>query len=444
MRVAQRRQLRLIGLVLLPIGCSAAVLGFVDALGASLIEYRLVGVMLLAVGALLIVGTAGLFVGGRRGRAFALVASVVAPLVGLNMLLAQLGAREYDARVALWLLLLAAPVPPMVTLWRAGVRTTLPRQVVGVVSAGLLLSVIQFWYTAQYVPSSISPSLTITLGLEKVGENQQELALAATISVKNASATRVRIVGSMYRFSAVRKCFTTEISDERGFASELTKAQSEGRPASRVAQDRTVDVLMAGPEILIAEGGWFDPGQEATRRFTVYVPRTNYDLARLETIFFFGKGSQLDLDVVHGFGFGPRDGTQNGLRYIEAGWRLRHPSLLASLTRDEFALGGLVVGAKRVLVSRWFVSGDGSGLVPFPYLIVYLDREGRASIDPPRDDYNVGLENLYGLAFAPSITELSLWPATVPIVLPSQAASTAPTPSPPTPPSPIGRGGGCP
>ena len=94
MPVAQRRQLRLIGLVLLPIGCFAAVLGFVDALGASLIEYRLVGVMLLAVGALLIVGTAGLFVGDRRGRAFALVASVIAPLVGLNMLLAQLGARE--------------------------------------------------------------------------------------------------------------------------------------------------------------------------------------------------------------------------------------------------------------------------------------------------------------------------------------------------------------
>lgn len=437
-RTNPQPMLRPLAIVLLPIGVFSTAVGLVDALSATLIEYRLIGVLLFAVGGILIAGSAGLFVGGARGRALALVASAAAPLVGLNLLLAQLGARVYDARLGLWLLILVAPAWAIVALWQSGVRTTLPRQVVGVISAGLLVSVIQFWYTAQYVPSSIAPSLTITLDLSKVGENHDQTAVAATVTVKNASATRVRVLGSMYRISGIRKCFTREISDARGFATELAKAWADDRSASRIAQDRVVDVLAADKFVLLPEGGWFDPGQEATRRFMVWVPREQYDLTRLETFFFFGKGSQLELDVYHGR-FGPRTGVQRGFNYIEQGWRLKDPSLLAKLTTGELNVGGLVLGSARNLVTRWYVGGTDVAAA-YPYMTVYMDQERWPSTNPPFDDYNVEMEAFYGLAVAPSSTELALWPATSPFVLlaSSQAAGTAVAQS------PIGRGGGCP
>jgi hypothetical protein len=443
-----RRASRPLGLLLLPIGCFGAAVGFADAFGAALLEYRLIGALLLLCGGVVTAGALALLIGSPRGRALALIGAALAPLIGLNMTLAQLGGREYDARLALWLLMLIGPAPVAFVLWNEGVRTRIPRQLVGALSAGLLLSMLQFWYTAQYVPSSVAPSLTVTVGLIRVGQDQYFDALAATISVKNVSGTRVRVLGSMYRIAAVRKCFTNELSqlsDERGFTAELANAAADNRPASRVAQDRSAEVLMADKFVLVPEGGWFEPGEEVSRQFMTWIPRfQRYDLVRMETSFAFAKGNQLDIDTYHGVAAEPQRGVQAGDQFIEQAWPIRSLSLLARLTRDPLNVGNLVIGRQRILVTRWFIGGDGSGAVEYPFLRVYLDSERRTSANPPFDDYNVELADLYGLAVASSSTEVTLWPATSPTLANSTAVGRLGTENPIRNASPIGRGFGCP
>src|SRR5437867_10500210 len=96
---------RVVGLVLLPIGSFAMAIGAVDALGASLIEYRILGLILFLGGALLGAGALAALLFTKNGLVLALIASMAAPLVGLNLVAAQLAGQQSDARVFLWLAL---------------------------------------------------------------------------------------------------------------------------------------------------------------------------------------------------------------------------------------------------------------------------------------------------------------------------------------------------
>jgi MFS family permease len=191
----------LVGVLLLVAGAVLLAIGIVDAFGALTVSGRVLGGAMAAAGLGCVLGALGAFSNNEKGLRRALAASVaalVASLVVLAMLLA--GDGQDDTLIDGLALFMIAAGAAAVRVRLAGIKPELPTPLRGFVAAGVIVGLVQFWYTNEYVPASREVGVTELVTLEAspvaAGHSVPEF-VTATVTLKNPTGgTKVRVIGS--------------------------------------------------------------------------------------------------------------------------------------------------------------------------------------------------------------------------------------------------------
>lgn len=390
-----------VGLVIfVPLSGFALYVGTIDSLTGSSLTPRLFGIALVLAALTMFAGIRGLFSGGGRGGSLALVASGVGALVGLLMVGIQLAGFDLDWRLAVWAAMVVLPGLFGIFLLRTGARTALPRRIQGTLSVTVVIALLQFWYTNQYLPAG-AHGVEVGARLEKHGQEispaatqaQPLVPLLATVSVKNTTRIRQRFVGSMLGLYGVKVRPHTSALDDAGFAEELAGAAEGGTRANLFAASSDLEMLAAEPFFLPPGNNFVEPGRGYSRTFVLYVPKGTYSFVRLAVSILTVNARKLvvDRDPV----FGPKKGSWGGKKAVLRTWRVKEPSVLSAITRN------------RRYVHVNFVYGDEWD---YPDVKVYIDRTARhrKRDDLIGDDFITRMDIFYGLSGSSARAELAL------------------------------------
>lgn len=386
--------------VFFSIGAFALVVGLRDAFQAAAFASRLFAVFLVAAGVALMIA----FVSIVARRPWAYMASLIAGLggtaFGVSLLLIQWNQYDRDWRLGLWSAITVACLVGAAAMAREGrlALTGLARRTLLIalsLASASLVAVTQLWQEAVYLPSKLSPHLTLMTSLEPIGRRRNLDVLKATIHVKNPGDLKVRAIGSFYslvgeRIQPARLAygdFLTQI--EKSALTEFAE-----RPAvSRSYQPTEPTVLEFGE--LLPPTWYFDSDEEYSTTRTLYVPRGEHERVRLFVWLAVANGDALVLEDER-----PKPAIQdgkNGERWVVTVRNLEETSWLHELTRgDRFVLSYVQVGPKKK-----------GAVESLPAFGAYIDREGRLSAKPGEDDYNKQMNKIYGLSSTFSTAELS-------------------------------------
>lgn len=287
-----------IGAVLVVALLFSVVVGLVDMFTAQTVTARAFAAVLVVAGGLCAWGLAGLEANDEKGMRAALTGAAAALFIALVVLAVQRAGRgeELPPRVAAGAALIAAFAGASV-LARKGARFRVPAVLRNVLTAGVLIGLVQFWYTNEYVPSRREAGLTETVELAASapapGATWPEF-LTATVSLKNVSGTRIQFVGTHYAL--------WQQTDPQG-------------PRSLVA-DGTLD---------FGQGNWLSPDQEHVDRVVVRLPSDVRPVLTFVVSVHVLKGNRVGgLDLI---------GTcQDG--DLTCVWLLQETSVLNGLTRE--------------------------------------------------------------------------------------------------------------
>jgi hypothetical protein len=292
------------GLFLIVIGAVAAVAGFHDAtlrdasFGINVLGWTFLvgGLVMVFGGAFILLALAGrLQIVLWRGRV-ALAACLVAIGIGAYFVLAE--ARSFThsgALIGLGALVAGFGLFSFVTIERT-TKVTLGKMGVFLAGlAGLAFTVFQYWYANQYIPAAAPPALTTTAKLEQLGIRGGLVAYRATITTKNAGTAKVVALASTYAVTG----WTVTPRRSSGDAEEVAAPFEVQAPDPQISRF-SLETHETAPELvqvgrLFSDGRSFEPSEEATREYVVYVPEDTYDLLRVRAHVVVAKGGRLRL-----------------------------------------------------------------------------------------------------------------------------------------------------
>jgi hypothetical protein len=361
---------------LVVLGIAAVTIGGHDTVAGTEITVRLLGGAVCAAGVILIAGAYGLHLDTKTGRGLAMVASFLGAGLGLLTLVAQVVNDEPDRRLVLWALVIALS---LAAAWlvheatpkkeRAEIWNQLPI-LRTVVSAGIVLSLAQFWYTSIYLPTTAPASLTLEPKLEQKRQGN-DVILQGTVTVHNTSGTRVSVIGTVLDVSAAEVRGGDDVGDYE-FDQRVTRAHKPTLEATtlgrRFASPGAPTVIARGP--LLQEQSYFEPGETITIPIIAWLPARKFDVAETTVTFVIARSRALALENAT-----PR---QNGLEIMreipEAGW-------LRRITR----------GDRFLHVS--YAPGTESN--PLPIVVFSPDKSERL-----REQFNTRMWEFYGVNLA--------------------------------------------
>jgi hypothetical protein len=312
----------------------------------------------------------------------------------LLILIVQLSGFDRDLRIVMWISLAAAFGTCALVLFLRGARIPKVAAVATILSTVLGGGLLQFWYTNQYLPTTIRPALSVTASVEKVGHLQNSgpdknvLALSVKILTKNISTTRVLMLGGIVQVRGVKQPPNPDGAAIDDFAKALVDAgrveerAEPAEPASRFTKEAKWDYLYVSPWYR-ERNVWLDPGHEGTGQVVVYVPERKYDVVRVQADVWFARADRLQMGELVS---SSERSNHEGLENI---WILRETSLLNRITRRQ-----------RYLHEEWW-----GGKSP---VRIYVNGTRGSSSGP--DPYSARMDKVYGISGSHSGTAfLSLW-----------------------------------
>jgi hypothetical protein len=373
--------------VLLPMGLFTAILGIWDASRALGDQERFLGALFALAGLTMLAAGICLLSSSWRdewGRPLGILAGVAGLAVGAYFAASQIGfpgARFLgfwvgDSRVFWFGVVLMAAAA--LALWRLPrpdeSATTNPTSEGGAASenggskraktvttvlasvgafATLLLGVVQFWYTNQYLPAKGGAALTATANIKELQPGDQTgrfRMFAVTMRVKNIGATKTQVLSSLYTVAGGRVA-KADYSDHNFFSRAAQDTEGDQLPTldprvSRYAAQANYDLLKFGE--VVSEGWYFEPAEEFSTQIIVSVPNevvSSYQFLNLSMDFRVAKGNRLNPDFygapVHQaqlIAAAKRDHTQ----YIVTERPIRPLSQLQRLTRGTHTYASIL------------------------------------------------------------------------------------------------------
>lgn len=266
----------------------------------------------------------------------------------------------------------------------------------GVITLGALVSVAQFWYTSQYLPTTLPASLTVSTDLEQLEGSDDADVVRVTLTVENTAQTQAKILGSVYRATGSRVELVR--SSKNALTRNSARPALTGKPVARYHREHAWDVLQVGR--IFPDQSWLDPGEVHTTEFLVHLPAGRYEVVRSSANLLIAKGRALSIDQTPRFG--PEVVSHgSGVRGVFTEWDIRETSWVRLLTRDH-----------RIIRVGWLAS-EGKNPDPdaYPRLSAEVYREDDEPDGASLETYNEDLAGIYGLAeTTPSVAELPLSP----------------------------------
>jgi hypothetical protein len=306
------------------LGLGSVVVGGHDLLAGRGIGSRLAGMFLLGAGLLLIGGAAALLSRRPAGHAVALVAALMGTAIGLLLSLTQVANDEPDRRLAAWAAIVVLSFLAALAVWRAAPTSERRaatwkrlRLLNSVVSVGVLLSAVQFWYSSIHLPTTAAPSLTIELELERGVTRKGLVALRGRAVVRNTSGAKVSTLGSVL---AVRgREIAPWTLGAREFGEQVRTSVVDGTIApGRFAQVTATRLVQS--QSLVAPGTWFEPGESVTVPILAWIPRKQFDEAELTASIYVSRGARLRNDLAVPHTYAERGRLVTVMQVPESGW----------------------------------------------------------------------------------------------------------------------------
>jgi len=356
-----------LGALFLLVGLFAAIVGLVDALSAGNLTGRLIGLVLVAAAGLLLLCAAGVLVEHAQAPQLAVAGALAAAGVGAYFLYANLQGFGVDARIAAWSLIIAGACAALVVavLWvreTSGSLTKAGRRVaLSAVSVGSILAVLQFWYTAAYVPSTHLPFLTLRAELSEGATATTAFhPLVARIELQNTSDRKVMVLGSVYRVIGAR-IGSRDGPSSGGAAGTQRSSCMRGNAQNSFFCRRVLEEIEVGE--VIQRRSEFEPTQVYLADLSIPVPAGRFDVAGLTVEVIVADAERLVLGSERAYP--PRDspyvrGTESDI--VEQSWvdRLTRPGrVVRSLWVEPPMQGPRIVA---LVAARG--AGDPPGLRP--------------------------------------------------------------------------------
>jgi hypothetical protein len=411
--------------IFLTVGLLASLVGVVDIFTARNEEYRFVGAAVAFAGVLLV--SAGLVVVSDRhcrhtGRRLAVPACVATVTTMSALATSAFRYKNWTwlVWVALGVLVVVAaaqtpPSEPEPAVDETGSDPPTRRPVVNRlttvgISAGFLLSAIQFLYTTGYRPGQEGAALNITIGVKDLGPRAPSdpmHAFSASMTVENKSSTRVQVVASQYLLRGIK----VEATPDPDFPTRVANAKDAPVPVTDRAVRRYGEVLAM--DDAVPDGYYFEPQERFSTELSLVVPES--DLR--------------DTSVLHfGVKLWVAKGTRVGALSEPTFLTPRDPALRDRLVVEELPLDTLsvihwaVAGRHSIGVLKWREMVDPQNPAE-PAVDVCVHRRSHKVPEHVCTGFNTPYETLrrfYGVVNAESAYEL-------PLVIP------APAPAKPTP-----------
>ncbi|MGH2840760.1 MAG: hypothetical protein ACRDKY_08050 [Solirubrobacteraceae bacterium] len=377
------------------LGLAALVVGGHDAVVGTEINVRLVGSLLFGVGVMLLTGAVGLLHRRPVGLSLAMIAALLGVAVGVMTTLTQIVNDEPDERLIAWIAIvvvsaasaiyirrLTPPQERMKSIW-----SRLPI-LKSAISIGLVFSILQFWYSQIYVPTTAPPSLTLEAKIDKITPRGDQLVVQGSVVARNTSDTKVQVLASTLDLTGLRLAPVRLTHDEFVHDVGLVDRQRLGS-ADRHIEERADRIVVSHAQLVDpppgSEAGTqpkaLEPGETITVPLLTWVPRGTYNGLELKAWITVGRGKALGLDEAK---TAKPASTETGVLYLtrlpEAGW-------LRRLTRGD-----------RYLRVEYASEPDSYPLVEFD-----ADRAPGAS-----PGFDQRLRRFYGVATTESNDEVAL------------------------------------
>jgi hypothetical protein len=270
-------------MVLAVAGGAAVVVGCHDAALAADVTARVTGSLLALLGLVPLAGAVAIVRRSRVGYPLGIVSCALSAFVALLIAASQVIARNVNWHLIIPLLLAVGAAAGGVYLWHSvppAYRAPRFRQfpIIGtLLPLGVIVSLVQFWYTTIYQPSTAPASLTISISFSKptVGATAQRVFIPGSVTIKNSGGSRVNTVGSIYFASGYRLAATVVGADK--FDDAIAEAiVTPGVSARRYATQRNPVVVEQGR--LLLDGTFLEAGQQTTVPFTLSAPPGRFDV----------------------------------------------------------------------------------------------------------------------------------------------------------------------
>jgi hypothetical protein len=298
--------------VLAAVAAFGILVGAADLFAAETEAGRVLGLALLVAGLAGAAGALGLAEGSDAGLRRGLVGAAAAAAAALTVaaVWGSGGGNEPVVPVAGAVVVLTALALGL-ALWGRGVRPKLPTVARGFLAAGVVIGLFQFWYDKQHLPATkeagLSESIELEAGPAVDGDGQPDF-VTATVTLKNVSGTKVRVLGSHYVATAFEPGQHDEVFVEHG-------------------------------PLDVGVGNWFGPDQQYQEKVVIRVPDGGPAALRFTLDVHVTKGDRLP----HGRRVECDDGDA-----CPVAWEIGENSLLKRLTRES-----------RYIVHQGYVTTDG-------------------------------------------------------------------------------------
>jgi hypothetical protein len=251
------------------------------------------------------------------------------------------------------------------------------------ITAGLIWTIFQFWYTSQYLPGLIGATITVN-GELKTDQSHSEndlTEMTGTVKIKNSTTIKAQIISSLYTVSGTRLTRIKHQDDATFFRRAVRPPNpepgaktTEALSISRYSRESPREVLQMGK--ILPDGWWLAPQEEYSTQFIVYVPTDvdhAYDNLQLGIQIITAKGARLNLDYPPTYYpypvISPKEDYATSERYVAMEIPIKPLSLLHQITKGHHAIS----------VIRTFRWGND---VPIdtpdaPYLDACIDRAAR-------------------------------------------------------------------
>jgi hypothetical protein len=166
-------------------------------------------------------------------------------------------------------------------------------QILGI--AGVVTTVVSFWYGTYYEPSIRVPTINVMTTLQKGGQREDLEQVLGTVTVKNPTQGRVQVLGGTINVYGVSIRRTH--ADERTFQRDLrTYADNANRGGRKGNADRNAEVAhdtTLYSAVPLVSGWNLEPGEENSETFVVHVPPegSEFDVLELDVSILAGRAS---------------------------------------------------------------------------------------------------------------------------------------------------------
>jgi hypothetical protein len=286
------------------LGAASLMVGGHDAtLASGGLGVTLVGAFLVIAAVVVLAGTVALV--GARVNAFgspegcasvALVASLVAALIGFYVLVSALRADDPGAIVLAVAIIIVVGGLGGVAYFGRGKQLTLARAGTGAVGlVGTILAAWQFWYTNDYVPSHSGANVTVTARLEVLPQSGPFSNVRATLSAVNRGDTKITVVGSVYTLTGSRMIERNRPPRMRPLDvfDGLIPDPQVVRFSRYTTEEGAPRAIATGK--FIGDRQDLEAGQETSRKLTFSFPSGYYNVIRIRAQVFAIRGLRLSL-----------------------------------------------------------------------------------------------------------------------------------------------------